>query len=369
MKQTQLYDCHLAAGAKIVDFGGWAMPLHYGSQIEEHHEVRRGAGMFDVSHMTVVDVDGDRSRAFLQRLLANDVGRLRPGKGLYSCMLNEPGGVIDDLIVYDRGNGGYRMVVNAATREADLAWMAAQNADCGATLTERGELAMLAVQGPVARELCAPMLPANAGETALQLGPFECCDAGEVFVARTGYTGEDGWEIVLSANAAAALWDALRAAGVRPCGLGARDTLRLEAGLNLYGQDMTTTTSPLESNLGWTIAWEPDERDFIGRSALEKARSDGPALQLVGLLLQGRGVMRHGYPVHTDQGDGEITSGGFSPTMEQSIALARLPAGCDTDCSVQIRNKSVPARVVRPPFVRKGKVSVDTNVSIPAKNK
>lgn len=359
MKQTQLYDRHVAAGAKIVDFGGWAMPLHYGSQIDEHHAVRRGAGMFDVSHMTVVDIEGSESKNFLQQLFANDVGRLHPGKGLYSCMLNESGGVIDDLIVYDLDGGRYRVVVNAATRDADLAWMEARIDGLAAGLTERAELAMLAVQGPAARELCAPLLPDGAAEAALALAPFECYETPELFVARTGYTGEDGWEIVLSADAAGPLWNKLAEAGVRPCGLGARDTLRLEAGLNLYGQDMTEATSPLESNLGWTVAWEPGNREFIGRAALEESRAAGASLQLVGLVLEGRGVMRHGYAVQTDNGAGEITSGGFSPTLEQSVALARVPAGCSNDCSVQIRNRDVPARVVRPPFVRHGEKLID----------
>ncbi len=363
MKQTALYERHKAAGARIVDFGGWAMPLHYGSQIDEHHAVRQSAGMFDVSHMTVVDISGADAGPWLRYLLANNIDRLPAvGKGLYSCMLNETGGVVDDLIVYNRGPAEYRMVVNAATREADLDWMHSTADGFDVTIRERAELAMLAVQGPAARELTAPLLPAHAGADALHLGSFESFEPdapGEYFIARTGYTGEDGWEIVLTATAALTLWDELRAAGVQPCGLGARDTLRLEAGLNLYGQDMTTQTTPLESNLAWTVAWEPEERDFMGRRALEAQRAAGPSHKLVGLLLEGRGIMRAGQVVQTSAGPGEITSGGFSPSMEQSIAFARVPTKSDEHCEVEIRKNVVPARIVKPPFVKNGRVLIN----------
>jgi len=360
MKQTALYERHLAAGAKIVDFGGWAMPLHYGSQLDEHHCVRQTAGMFDVSHMTVVDVSGSDANRWLRHLLANDVDRLQQaGKGLYSCMLNEQGGVIDDLIVYRLGNNRFRMVVNAATREADLEWMSGQIAGFDADICERGELAMIAVQGPQARERCASLLERSSADAALALGGFESCaldGAAELFIARTGYTGEDGWEIVLSAQAAVSLWDELLQVDVQPCGLGARDTLRLEAGLNLYGQDMTTATSPLRSNLGWTVAWEPAGRDFIGRAALEQEQDAGVDQKLVGLILQGRGIMRPGQTVCSEAGEGVVTSGGFSPSMECSIAMARLPADCGEQVEVQIRRNAVPAKVVCPPFVRNGQI-------------
>jgi len=364
MKQTALYERHKAAGAKIVDFGGWAMPLHYGSQIDEHHIVRQSAGMFDVSHMTVVDVGGPATETWLRHLLANNIDRVpTTGKGLYSCMLNEAGGVVDDLIVYNRGSATYRLVVNAATRETDLDWMNRTAEGLDVSIRERPDLAMLAVQGPTARDLAAPLLPANTGSEALRLDSFESFEVegpDEVFIARTGYTGEDGWEIVLTADAARTLWDGLLAAGVKPCGLGARDTLRLEAGLNLYGQDMTTETTPLESNLGWTVAWEPGERDFIGRQALELQRAAGPSHKLVGLLLEGRGIMRAGQVVRTSAGPGEITSGGFSPTMEQSIAFARVPTQSDEHCEVEIRRNVVPARIVKSPFVRNGRVLVSS---------
>ena len=358
-KQTGLYQRHVSAGARLVDFGGWDMPLHYGSQIDEHHAVRNKAGMFDVSHMTVVDVTGTGSRDWLRHLLPNDVDRLTvPGKGLYSCMLNPAGGIIDDLIVYWQGDAAYRVVVNAATRDADLDWMEKAAADFDVALNERTDLSMIAVQGPQARELAAPLLPAELGEAALALGTFCSVEKDNVFVARTGYTGEDGWEILLPAGPANVLWDDLMSAGVQPCGLGARDTLRLEAGLNLYGQDMTMSTSPLESNVGWTVAWEPAGRDFIGRPALEQQRTAGVQSRLVGLVLEGRGVMRAGQRVATDAGEGQITSGGFSPTMQCSIALARLPRVAGEQCEVEIRNNLKPAQVVRPPFVKLGEIKV-----------
>jgi aminomethyltransferase len=359
-KQTQLYQRHVDAGARMVDFGGWDMPLHYGSQMDEHHAVRNKAGMFDVSHMTVVDVAGPQSCAWLGYLLANDPGRLKSvGKGLYSCMLNPQGGVIDDLIVYYQGDDRYRIIVNAGTRQADLDWMAKTATDFDVSFHERDDQVMIAVQGPAARAIAAPLLPDELGDAALRLGSFESLSQGDVFIARTGYTGEDGWEILLPEAAALTLWDQLLSAGVAPCGLGARDTLRLEAGLNLYGQDMTMGTSPLESNLAWTIAWEPADRDFIGRKALEEQRAKGPANRLVGLVLEGRGIMRAGQRIRTDDGEGLITSGGFSPTMQCSIALARLPLNSGERCEVEIRNKVHPVKVVKPPFVRAGQIKIE----------
>ena len=359
--KTPHYDRHVEAGARIVDFGGWDMPLHYGSQKEEHHAVRRNAGMFDVSHMTIVDLEGERVRDFLRFLLANDVARLgEPGKALYTCMLREDGGVIDDLIVYCIGDDKYRLVVNAATREKDLAWIRRQAEAFGVRVAERAELAMLAVQGPRARELAAPVIQAEYRDAALALKPFYGLDAGDCFVARTGYTGEDGWEILMPAADAHAVWDRLIAAGVVPCGLGARDTLRLEAGMNLYGSDMDETVSPLESGLAWTVAWEPADRDFIGRAALETQRESTDRRRFVGLVLEDKGVLRdHMTVVVEGVGEGEITSGGFSPTLERSIALARLPAGDYDRARVDVRGKLLDVRIVRPPFVRHGEACID----------
>jgi len=359
-EKTPLYECHIKAGARIVDFGGWDMPLHYGSQIDEHHAVRESAGIFDVSHMTVVDIAGQGARDYLRRLLANDIAKLDvPGKGLYSCMLNESGGVVDDLIVYWRDNDAFRVVVNAATRVQDLDWMSQVAAEFNVTVQERAELMMLAIQGPKATSLAAPLLPDTLRRPALDQSPFMSAGNDDWFVACTGYTGEDGWEIILDADAGRQLWDAALAAGIRPCGLGARDTLRLEAGLALYGQDMDLQVSPLVSALGWTVAWEPVEREFIGRTALEQQRDRGAEEKLIGLVLEERGIMRHGQRVMTESGEGTVTSGGFSPTMQQSIALARVPADAAGNCQVQIRNDKRNARIVQPPFVRHGRVLVE----------
>jgi aminomethyltransferase len=359
--KTPLYDKHVESGARIVDFGGWDMPLHYGSQKEEHHAVRNKAGMFDVSHMTIVDLEGERARDFLHYLLANDVARLKEyGKALYTCMLNEDGGVIDDLIVYYLADDDFRVVVNAATRDKDLAWISRQAESFDVDVSERGELAMIAVQGPAARQLAAPVVPAEFRDAALGLSPFFGTEAGDYFVARTGYTGEDGWEILMPAGDAAAVWDRLLAAGIAPCGLGARDTLRLEAAMNLYGSDMDETVSPLESGLGWTVAWEPADRDFIGRSALEAQKARTDRRRFVGLLLEDKGVLRNHMKVVVDGvGEGEITSGGFSPTLERSIALARVPAGDYDRAQVEVRGRLLNVRVVKPPFVRNGRACID----------
>lgn len=358
--KTPLYDVHLEQGARTVDFGGWDMPIHYGSQIEEHHAVRTDAGMFDVSHMTVVDISGPDARPYVRHMVANDVDKLKePGKALYTCMLNEAGGVIDDLIVYYLSDTDYRMVVNAATREKDLAWLSDHTVAFDVRIDHREELSMIAVQGPNAREKASACLDEEHREAAMSLGQFFAGQFGDLFVARTGYTGEDGWEIIVPASEAETLWRSLAAAGVRPCGLGARDTLRLEAGMNLYGSDMDETTTPLESALGWTVAWEPEDRKFIGREALEAQRRDGAPRKLVGLLLEDRGVLRsHQKVIVEGVGEGEVTSGTFSPTLGRSVGLARVPAGVGETVTVEIRGRQLGARVVRPPFVRYGKAKV-----------
>lgn len=358
-QRTPLYDQHLALGAKMVDFGGWDMPLHYGSQVEEHHQVRRDCGVFDVSHMTVVDVAGSDAMAFLQRLLANDVSRLAEvGKALYTAMLNERGGVIDDLIVY-LTDWGYRLVVNASTRDKDLAWMLAQTEGFAVEVSERPELAMLAIQGPNARAKTAELVSQSRAALIQALKPFQGQAVGDWFIGRTGYTGEDGLEIILPAEDAKDFLSELVGAAIPPIGLGARDTLRLEAGLNLYGQDMTETVSPLQANMAWTVAWEPAERAFIGRAALEAEKAKAGSPKLVGLVLEERGVLRAHQVVRVNGvGEGEITSGSFSPTLGKSIALARVPAGTGERAEVEIRGKWYPVRVVRPTFVRHGKVLV-----------
>jgi aminomethyltransferase len=359
-QKTVLNDAHRALGAKMVDFGGWDMPISYGSQIDEHHQVRRDAGMFDVSHMTVVDLRGDQVRAFLRKLVANSVDKLqKSGKALYTCMLDEQGGVIDDLIVYYLAEDFFRLVVNAATREKDLAWINAQAAPFGVSVTERPELAMIAVQGPNAREKVIGLLSADTAPAARKIGKFVATEAVTqdgvpLFVARTGYTGEDGFEIVVAQEQAVALWDALLAAGVKPAGLGARDTLRLEAGMNLYGQDMDETVSPYEAALAWTVALE-EGRDFTGRAALEAQKAAGVPRQMIGLVMDEKGVLRHGQTVLTAAGNGEILSGTFSPTLGKAIAFARVPSGELGDVRVDIRGREVPVRVVKFPFVRDGK--------------
>ncbi|HUW53132.1 MAG TPA: glycine cleavage system aminomethyltransferase GcvT [Rhodanobacter sp.] len=376
-EKTVLNATHRALGARMVDFGGWDMPINYGSQIEEHHAVRRDAGMFDVSHMTVIDLHGARTREFLRHLLANSVDKLKVhGKALYSCMLNEQGGVIDDLIVYYLGEEFFRLVVNAGTRAKDLVWIEQQAKDfdvqestsvaggrmpgaTGVEVKERPDFAMIAVQGPNARAKVIGLLHEVDRARIEQLGKFSAAAAQgphgmPLFVARTGYTGEDGFEIIVPAEYAVALWEALRATGVAPAGLGARDTLRLEAGMNLYGQDMDESVSPWEANLGWTIALD-EGRHFIGRAALEAQQAAGVKRVMVGVVLDEKGVLRHGQTVLTANGAGEILSGSFAPTLNKAVAFARIPAGEPGDLRVDIRGRELPLRQVKYPFVRDGK--------------
>ena len=358
--KTVLNETHRALGARMVDFGGWDMPINYGSQIEEHHAVRQDAGMFDVSHMTVIDLHGEGTRDFLRHLVANSVDKLKvQGKALYTCMLNEHGGVIDDLIVYFFDEAHFRLVVNAATRAKDLAWIQQQAAAFGIEVKERPDFAMIAVQGPQARAKVLGLLHEVDRPRIEKLGKFAAA-AGQgpggmpLFVARTGYTGEDGFEIIVPNEHAVALWNALANAGVRPAGLGARDTLRLEAGMNLYGQDMDEDVSPWEANLGWTISLD-EGRDFIGRAALEKQKAEGVRRVMVGLVLDDKGVLRHGQKVLTANGEGEILSGSFAPTLNKAVAFARIPTGEPGEVRVDIRGREVPVRIVKYPFVRDGK--------------
>lgn len=352
--KTALFDAHQQASAKIVDFGGWDMPIHYGSQIEEHNVVRTNVGMFDVSHMTVVDVKGAQANAYLRYLLANDVNKLTMvGKALYSGMLDEKAGVIDDLIVY-RMPTDYRVVVNCGTREKDLAWMTKQAAAFDVQLTERSDLAMIAVQGPQA---IASVKAVRTQDQNLidSLAVFQGLEQGDWMYCRTGYTGEDGLEIMLPNDQAESFWNALVKQGVKPCGLGARDTLRLEAGMNLYGSDMDESVTPLESNMGWTVSLTED-RDFIGKGALLAQKEQGVPRKLVGLVLETRGVLRGHQKVCLDGVEiGEITSGSFSPTLGYSIALARVSQTLAGNCQVDMRGKLVDVSVVKPPFVRFGK--------------
>lgn len=368
LQVTPLNAAHRAAGAKMVDFGGWDMPVNYGSQIEEHHAVRNDAGIFDVSHMCVVDLQGENVRSFLRGLVANNVDKLQvPGKALYSAMLNPEGGVIDDLIIYFFSENWFRLVVNAGTATKDIAWIQTRNeaTQAGLTVTQRRDganaFALVAVQGPNARAKAWEVLPETKAASA-GIKPFNAVIVantayGEVMVARTGYTGEDGFEIAVAADKVQALWDAFLAVGVKPAGLGARDTLRLEAGMNLYGQDMDESVNPLDAGLAWTIDLV-SERDFVGKAALQ---SKGQNAQFYGLILREKGgILRAHQKIITAQGEGEITSGSFSPTLQQAIALARLPLGVAIGDTVHvvIRDKQLAATVVKLPFVRNGKALV-----------
>ncbi|KOR28115.1 glycine cleavage system protein T, partial [Achromatium sp. WMS2] len=323
MLRTPLYQQHKTLNARLVPFAGWEMPLHYGSQIEEHHIVRNNVGIFDVSHMAVVDIEGTDSKAFLQRLVANDVARISPGRALYTCMLQDQGGILDDLIIYHVANSWYRLVINSGTTTKDLAWIKKQATNYSVHIRHRTDLAMLAVQGPQARTVLIPLLPQALREIVAELKPFTAAIQDQWFVGRTGYTGEDGFELIISAATAPQVWQNLISAGAKPCGLGARDTLRLEAGMNLYGTDMDETISPLECGLAWTVAWEPLTRSFIGRTALENQRQTVELPKFVGLVLDGRGVLRNHQPIlSNNQQVGIITSGSFAPTLRRSIALA-----------------------------------------------
>lgn len=376
--RTPLYSAHQKLAAKLVDFSGWEMPLHYGSQIAEHHSVRRQCGMFDVSHMTIVDVLGSGARAYLHYLLANDVDKLSGDRqALYSLMLNEKGGVIDDLMVYVIDKG-FRLVLNCATRGKDLAWMEAQAGSFDVTVIERSDMAMVAIQGPEAIAKVQTVLRMHRSEhdslMIAQLPRFGGVVLDQWHYARTGYTGEDGLEVILPADQVEAFWWQLHELGVAPAGLGARDTLRLEAGLNLYGHEMDEQTSPLEANLAWTIAWQPEDRDFVGRAAVALQRGREVPNKLVGVLMTERGVLRAQQSIYgagikspeteTNTEIGIVTSGSFSPTLGYSVGLARIAtslggSSIDETGEVEIRGKRKAVRFVAPGFVRNGKITIN----------
>ena len=355
MKHTPLYQAHIDAGAKMVDFSGWKMPLNYGSQVQEHHQVRADSGMFDVSHMGVVDVKGVEAKIFLQNLIANDVDKLKTaGKALYSCMLNEAGGVVDDLIVYYQNNAYYRMVINAGNIEKNIAWIKAQAYGFEVLVEQMCDLAIIAVQGPNARKKVYQAMP-GVEAVCGALKPFNAASLGSLFIARTGYTGEDGFEIILPKKSAEFTWKMLLDAGVAPCGLGARDTLRIEAGMSLYGAEMDEAVSPLAAALAWTVDLSHENRHFIGRDALQAKTTKNT---IVGLILAAKGVIRDGQKVITNLGEGKVTSGTFSPTMGKAIALASVPKGSAGLCKIEMRKKQVSAKIVKLPFVRNGNILV-----------
>ncbi len=359
MKKTHLHQAHIDAGAKMVDFGGWDMPINYGSQIEEHHAVRKDKGMFDVSHMTIVDLIGPESEKLLLKILANDVRKLSDGKALYSTMLNEKGGIIDDLITYKRGDNNYRIVVNAGTREKDLAWFEKQIQDFDATLTERPKVAMIAVQGPNAIAACLAVLPTKIATKLADLKKFCTLDEEDYFIGRTGYTGEDGVEILVPQEYVIDLWNKLLQADVKPCGLGARDTLRLEAGMHLYGQDMNEEITPLECGLEWTVRKE--DFDFIGADALTALRAKGITKIMIGVVLTERGILRHDQELFDENGlEGIITSGSFSPSAQVAIGMAIVDKNMGENVKVKIRKKELAVKCIKLPFVRNGKVLIDT---------
>lgn len=359
MNRTALYELHQQANAKIVDFGGWGMPLHYGSQIAEHEAVRERSGLFDVSHMTIVDLAGPDVTSFLLKLLANSVTKLSEGQALYTAMLNTEGGILDDLIVYKKpADEGYRLIVNCATREKDLNWIGEQinQLQMNVQLSERQELSMLALQGPESEEKLFAAWEDCPQESVRNLKPFHFIDHEGFMIARTGYTGERGFEIVLPHERAVELWSALVDCGVQPAGLGARDTLRLEAGMHLYGTDMDESLSPLSCGLGWTVAWEPEDRDFVGRGALEAQKAQGLQERLVGVVFEGRGVLRGGMALRFENGaQGVISSGSFSPTLKKSVALARVDRQGEGLVEVKLRKDWVPVKLAKPCFVREGK--------------
>ena len=360
--KTPLYEQHKKLGARIVDFGGWALPVNYSSQVEEHLAVRNNAGVFDVSHMTVSEITGSDTLPFLSTLLANDIYKATslPGKALYSCMLNESGGVIDDLIVYYLADDHCRMVTNAGTNAKDMAWLQQQAAKFNdVTVTEKPELALIAIQGPKALEIIQTTFSEDIASTTKNLkrfqGAFTQNKSDDIFIGRTGYTGEDGVEIILPADKAESIWQQCIDNNIQPCGLGARDTLRLEAGMALYGADLDEDHTPIESGLLWSVALNGKNkhaRDFIGIATLKNT----PRYKTIGLILDGKGVLRgHQSVLNDDNIIGEITSGTFSPTLQKSVAIARVKhdtnLNLDAVIKVQIRKNQVDARVVKYPFI------------------
>ncbi|MBF0161007.1 MAG: glycine cleavage system aminomethyltransferase GcvT, partial [Magnetococcales bacterium] len=352
MKRTPLFDRHVALGGKMVPFAGWEMPLHYGSQLREHEVVRQRCGMFDVSHMGVIDLQGDRVEKMLRFLLSNDIARIPdPGQAQYGLMLNATGGISDDLIAYRIDRQHFFLVVNAANRDKAVAWIRVHAPSYGVQVVDRRDGMILAVQGPQSAAQLRLALPEGLGKEIHALKPFHFFQKAGWRIARTGYTGEDGFELMLSADDGIMAWENLLRVGVTPIGLGARDTLRLEAGMPLYGHDMDGHTTPMVTGLAWTVAWEPLDRDFIGRQALAPLWGQNPTHKRVGLILQGRGVLRdHQEIFWQGKPAGQISSGGYSPTLEKGIALARLirdvPVG--SLCQVDMRGRFMDVQVVRP---------------------
>jgi aminomethyltransferase len=365
LKRTPLFETHRRLGARLVEFSGWEMPVQYSSIIEEHRAVRDRAGLFDVAHMGEFRVEGPGALDFLQSVVPNDVSRLAVNQALYTQLCRPSGGTVDDLLIYRRGESAFMTVVNAGTTDKDWAWLAehAAHGRDDVTLTNVSEqTALLALQGPLAERILQPLTDTSLGEIAYYHFRPGVVSGIECLISRTGYTGEDGFELYCAPEHVAALWDVLMAAGqahgLLPAGLGARDTLRLEAGYALYGHELTDDITPLEAGLGWSVKLNKGV-DFIGRQALVDEKEHGLRRKLVGIALGERGIPRAGYPIIREgQAIGEVTSGTVGPTLDRPVAMGYVPAAYavpGTDVCVEIRGKAIPATVVALPFYKRQK--------------
>ncbi len=365
--KTPLHAQHVAAGAKMVNFGGWDMPIDYSGKglgvIKEHLAVRRAAGLFDVSHMGEVDIVGSGALAFLQRVTSNDVAKLQDGHAQYSALPMPTGAPVDDIIVYRFSAERFLLVVNASNRAKDVAWLQSQGAQ-GCEINDRSdEFALLALQGPKAAGILQTLTKAELASVGYYKFTTGTVAGLAATMARTGYTGEDGFEIMVKAAEGPALWDALLAAGsadgLVPAGLGARDTLRLEAKMCLYGNDIDETTTLVEAGLGWITCVEPHKGDFNGRSVLAEQKAKGTSRKLVGFEMKDRGIARHGYPVLVaGKPVSTVTSGSMAPFLEKNIGLAYVPsehAAVGSPLGIEIRGASVAAEIVRTPFYKRAK--------------
>jgi len=353
MNKTTLHESHIELGAKMVNFSNWEMPISYTSLIEEHNAVRNTAGIFDVSHMAVFDFMGGDQIAFFEKIFANDIKKISlENKAIYGALLNEEGGILDDLIIY-HANSKFRLVSNCSTREQNRDWYKKHAVEFGVEVIERSDIGILAIQGPDALNKILAISEIDHQVNNLQ--SFGCIFDGEKLFARTGYTGEDGLELIVPNSDIKSLWNKALELDCTPIGLGARDTLRLEAGLNLYGNDMTVDNHPYESNLGWTIDMNDENRQFIGKDALLSI-NQSESKKIVGIILRDKGVLRTGYEITHGQGNGIVLSGSYSPTLQSSIGLARVDRGYQENGKVMIRNKELNIDFVSPRFLRQGKI-------------
>ncbi len=370
LKQTPLNNQCLQAGGRMVPFAGWEMPVQFAGLINEHQAVRQFAGIFDISHMGVFLLEGNNPKDILQSLVPSDLHRIGPGEACYTVLLNENGGIIDDLIIYDLGarNGNpaqLLLVVNAACTDSDLTWIRKHLESSNISITDaKDDKCLIALQGPKAQEV----LEKVSGQSLSKIPRFGHCEIeltsigldvnSPIFISRTGYTGEDGFELLISSKGGNLLWSKLTEIGVTPCGLGARDTLRLEAAMHLYGNEINSSTTPLEAGLGWLVHLEMPAQ-FLGRKVLERQAQEGIKHRLIGLKIQGRGIARQGHLViHKDKKIGEITSGTWSPTLQEAIALAYVPTEASKPgnlLEVEVRGKRHSAEVVKLPFYRRKK--------------